>query len=91
MGNSANSQNPGDAGKPSITSRSSAKVADAAQNNNACTDLMQMNQYPEGQMNTAQMNLQMQNAVIGDLKFGLLDESQNQTAEIVRWKKNKKE
>merc|ERR1719361_426442 len=36
------------------------------------------------------MNVVMKNAQINGFQFGLLDETQNQTKEIKRWKQNKK-
>ena len=36
-----------------------------------------------------QMKKQMQNAIIGDLEFGILDETQNQTQEVRQWKEKR--
>ena len=37
----------------------------------------------------SQMKMQMQNAIIGDLEFGILDETQNQTQEVRQWKEKR--
>eukprot|EP01084_Bolivina_argentea_P255958 430731_1 len=51
--------------------------------------LMKMSNSNANKLNNRQLQLQMQEAVIGDLQFGILDETKNETNQIRKFKKSK--